>query len=52
MSRWIDYKKAEREALITNVMRSKGIDAVAVEKDWWVTVVLYAIFHTNHSILP
>lgn len=49
MSRWIDYRKAEREALITNVMRSKGIDAVAAEKDWWVTAVLYAIFHTKSA---
>ena len=49
MSKWIDFSKDERLTMIQKVAKSLNIDEIAVEKDWWVTAVLYALFHTNIS---
>jgi len=35
--------------MILHVADVKQIDETAAEKDWWVTAVLYALFHTNES---
>jgi len=47
MAKWIDYSIDERKALIAKVAQAKNIDDAAAEKDWWVTAVLYAVFHTS-----
>ena len=47
MSRWIDFSIAERKAMIQRVVESRNIDEMAAEKDWWVTSVLCALFHTS-----
>lgn len=47
MAKWIDYSVDERAALIAKVAKTKNIDEAAAEKDWWVTAVLYAAFHTS-----
>lgn len=47
MAKWIDYSVDERNALIAKVAKAKNIDDAASEKDWWVTAVLYAVFHTS-----
>jgi predicted nucleotidyltransferase component of viral defense system len=47
MSRWIDFNKDERLAMIQKVAEANNIDETAAEKDWWVTAVLYALFHTS-----
>lgn len=47
MAKWIDYSVDERGALIAKVAKAKNIDQSAAEKDWWVTAVLYAVFHTS-----
>lgn len=47
MNRWIDYPQDERQAMIQHVADVKQIDEPAAEKDWWVTAVLYALFHTQ-----
>ena len=49
MSKWIDFSKDERLTMSQRVAKSLNIDEIAVEKDWWVTAVLYALFHTNIS---
>ena len=49
MSKWIDFSLKEREAMIQGVVEARQIDEVAAEKDWWVTTVLYALFHTSVS---
>ena len=49
MSKWIDFSIDERKAMIQAVCQTKQIDEAAAEKDWWVTAVLYALFHTNSS---
>ena len=49
MSKWIDFSIDERRAMIQAVSQAKQIDEASAEKDWWVTAVLYAIFHTSIS---
>lgn len=49
MSKWIDFSIDERKAMIQAVCQAKQIDEASAEKDWWVTAVLYAIFHTSIS---
>ncbi len=49
MNKWIDFSKDERKAMIQAVCEKKKIDEASAEKDWWVTVVLYAMFHTSVS---
>ena len=45
----MDFSIDERKAMIQAVCQTKQIDEAAAEKDWWVTAVLYALFHTNIS---
>ena len=47
MSKWIDFSIDERKAMIQGVVEAKNIDEAAAEKDWWVTAILYALFHTR-----
>lgn len=47
MSKWIDFSSDERLVMIQNVAKSLNIDELAVEKDWWVTAVLQAVFRTK-----
>lgn len=49
MSKWIDFPIAERKVMIQRVVSERNIDEASAEKDWWVTAVLYALFHTSVS---
>ena len=49
MNRWIDFSLDEKKAMIQGVVEARPIDEAAIEKYWWVTAVLYAIFHTSVS---
>lgn len=49
MSKWIDFSLDERKAMIQGVVEARQIDEAAAEKDWWVTAVLHALFHTSVS---
>ena len=49
MSKWIDFSLEERKAMLQGVVEARQIDESAAEKDWWVTAVLYALFHTSVS---
>lgn len=49
MSKWIDFSVAERKAMIQRVVASRYIDEASAEKDWWVTAVLYALFHMSSA---
>ena len=49
MSKWIDFSLDERKAMIQGVVDARQIDEAVAEKDWWVTAVLYALFHTSVS---
>ena len=47
MSKWLDFSIDERKAMMQGVVAAKHIDEAAAEKDWWVTAILYALFHTE-----
>lgn len=47
MSRWIDNELADRLYMVNQVSEAKNIDPESVEKDWWVTMVLKALFGTR-----
>ena len=47
MTKWLDHTKDERIAMIQAVSGEKNIEDNAVEKDWWVTIVLKALFNTS-----
>lgn len=44
MSRWIDMSAADRQQSAHIAAAAKGISEGAVEKDWWVTATLRALF--------
>lgn len=47
--KWIDLSQVEREAALNTVAVRYGIDMPSVEKDWWVTAVLHALFRTSFA---
>ena len=48
MSKWIDLDLAERRVILQSVEdKEKLQQAAAIEKDWWVTAVLKALFQTS-----
>lgn len=48
MSKWIDLNLAERKVILQSVEdKEKLQQAAAIEKDWWVTTVLKALFQTS-----
>ena len=46
--KWLSLTDAERRDTIAVVAEQRGLTVNAVEKDWWVTVVLHAIFSTEY----
>lgn len=44
MSRWIDNGLIDRLDMVNRVAEEKNIAPESVEKDWWVTTVLKAMF--------
>lgn len=47
MSSWLKHNTDERIAMVQAVASEKNIEDNAVEKDWWVTMVLKALFNTE-----
>ena len=47
MSSWQNHSSDERIAMIQTVAQDHNIEDNAVEKDWWVTVVLKALCNTS-----
>lgn len=47
MSSWQNHSIDERISMIQSVAQDHNIEDNAVEKDWWVTVVLKALFNTS-----
>jgi len=41
---WLDLDLDERKSILTTLASSKGINENAVEKDWWVSMILEALF--------
>ncbi len=44
MNNFLQFTEEQRRSLITQVSTKLGLPAQAVEKDWWVTLVLEALF--------
>lgn len=49
MNNWIKLSKEERLTILANVAEEKGIVDNAVEKDYWVSMVLRAIFSLPYA---
>lgn len=47
MSNWQDLTLEERMVILQQVAKTEKIPQSAIEKDWWVTAVLKAIFQTE-----
>lgn len=48
MSKWLDLTRNERLAILTAVEKAEKLQqGSAVEKDWWVTAVIKALFKTS-----
>ena len=48
MSKWVDFDVAERRAILRKVEEGEHMKlAAAIEKDWWVTAVLKALFQCS-----
>lgn len=46
MNKWFNIEKERRVNIIEDLSRKVGLSPVAIEKDWWVTMVLKALFST------
>ena len=49
MSKWIDSDLNERRLMLQEVAKARHISQKSVEKDWWVTMVLKALFKTQFA---
>ena len=49
MTLWQNLDMSERIAAVQTTAANKNIEDRAVEKDWWVTAVLKALFSTSCS---
>ena len=47
--KWFDLSNEEKEATLETVAKQLEIDTPSIEKDWWVTAVLYALFQTSFA---
>lgn len=47
MTGWLKLTPEQRRASITEVEYATGIQAKAIEKDWWVTLTLRALFQSD-----
>lgn len=47
MSKWIDNSLEDRLYMINKVSEERNIDVESIEKDWWVTAILKALFDLN-----
>jgi len=44
MKTWFDSDLQLRRQMIANIAQEKNIEAATIEKDWWVTMTLKALF--------
>src|SRR5687768_8777552 len=49
MTDWLKLTDEQRRASISEVEYTTGIQAKAIEKDWWVTLTLRALFQGAYS---
>ena len=46
MNKWLNTDKNRRIRIIENISNQTGLPSISIEKDWWVTMVLKALFST------
>ena len=44
MNNWIELTEKEKLEILSKVALSTGLPAESIEKDWWVTMTLLALF--------
>lgn len=49
MLKWISIPGKRRLALLEEASSRSGLPLKSIEKDWWVTVALKAVFATPHA---
>lgn len=49
MVQWLQLSEQQRRTTIEQAAVNSGISSKAIEKDWWVTLVLKAIFQTPYA---
>ena len=49
MTGWLKLTNEQRKVTIGQVGKLSGINAKAIEKDWWVTLTLKALFQSTYS---
>ena len=47
MTKWIDTELLERKVILQQVARKEKLPEYAIEKDWWVSITLKALFQTS-----
>ena len=47
MTKWIDKELLERKVIIQHAAAGEHLPEYAVEKDWWVSMTLKALFQTS-----
>ncbi|MEG2673885.1 MAG: nucleotidyl transferase AbiEii/AbiGii toxin family protein, partial [Muribaculaceae bacterium] len=46
---WISLKKEDKQILIEQLSGKIQLDSASIEKDWWVTMVLKALFSSEYA---
>lgn len=46
---WIDLKKEQKKKVLEQTGNFYGLPIFAIEKDWWVTILLKAIFQSKYA---
>ena len=46
MNKWLSIEKERRITILENISNQTGLSTIAIEKDWWVTMVLKALYST------
>lgn len=49
MTEWLKLSDADRRLSLEQASARSGISSKAIEKDWWVTLVLRAVFSTKYA---
>jgi hypothetical protein len=49
MTGWLNLTNEQRKAAINYAEQISGISAKAIEKDWWVTLTIKALFQSAYS---
>lgn len=47
MTKWIDKELLERRVILQQAAAGEHLPEYAVEKDWWVSMTLKALFQTS-----